>query len=369
MFRSKRGQTLKDSEQFCSSCGTSVGENSAVQKKKNYTLSIMIIFALVVMVTACAWRPDFASDDKETNANTDIQDTNNMADMTDEAKNDRGEDSSGISDEPEIIISDSTFYIGTWYDSVSQRCFMTFEEFGDGSYSVEIHWSSSASMDTVWYLVARSTGKSNELTYENCVNKNLFYDENGNLTDDIIYLDGSGRFYYDGSYLYWQDDKENAGESCKFEKEGGSAESPDDTVESGLGASIIFDTEYYSLELPDYWADLCVYDQWDIEPYAYGIAFYENQSMNDFDGDGGFLFSIALYSNEDDYIDFPDYTYLGQLRVIRLANYDVVVSYPTDVQYSNAGQENYMKLSGDIDGILASFTPQPDVDCEYTPAT
>lgn len=131
---------------------------------------------------------------------------------------------------------------------------------------------------------------------------------------------------------------------------------------------IIFDTEYYSLELPDYWADLCVYDQWDIEPYAYGIAFYEEQSMNDFDGDGGFLFSIALYNNED-YMDFPDYTYLGQLKIIRLANYDVVVSYPTDVQFSDAGRENYMKLSDDIPSILDSFTPQPDVDCEYIPAT
>lgn len=142
-----------------------------------------------------------------------------------------------------------------------------------------------------------------------------------------------------------------------------------DTKDDSVSQSNIrFDTEFYSLELPDYWADLCVYDQWDIAPYGYGIAFYEKQSMEDFNGEGGFLFDIALY-NDKDYMDFPDYTYLGELSIVRLARYDVVVSYPTDVQFSDAGQENYMKLSNDIAGILASFTPQPDVDCEYIPAT
>lgn len=138
-------------------------------------------------------------------------------------------------------------------------------------------------------------------------------------------------------------------------------------VSGGSENTITFDTELYSLELPEYWEDLAVYEQWDIG-YAYGITFYESQSLDDFDGEGGMLFSIILDSN-DEYMDYPDYTYLGQLSVVRLANFDVVVTYPTDVQFSDAGQENYMKLSNDIAGILASFTPQPDVDCEYTPAT
>lgn len=137
---------------------------------------------------------------------------------------------------------------------------------------------------------------------------------------------------------------------------------------NGMQDSIKFDTEFYTLELPEYWTDLSDYYQWDIEPYGYGLTFYEKQSRKDLNEIGGFLFSLSLYTDKE-YEDWPGCIYLGQLNVIRLANYDVVVSYPTDVQFSEAGYENYVKLSNDIADILVSFTPRPDVDCEYTPAT
>lgn len=143
------------------------------------------------------------------------------------------------------------------------------------------------------------------------------------------------------------------------------------SVDTPVESTIRFDTEFYSLEFPEYWADLCVYSQWDIDPdsYAksYGITFYEKQSNDDFGGEGGELFSLALYQG-DEYYDFPDYLYLGELTVIRLATYNVVAIFPTDVQFSEAGQENYLRLSEDIDDILASFAPQSDPECEYTPA-
>lgn len=125
---------------------------------------------------------------------------------------------------------------------------------------------------------------------------------------------------------------------------------------------ILFETELYSLTLPADWSGRVVTEQWETEGYGYGVAFCEQKSYDD--EYGGMLFSISLMH---EYPDFPESRCLGELDVVRLANYYVIVSFPSDVQYSDAGMDNYIDMSEDIENVLATFTPLPTVDCTFTP--
>lgn len=66
---------------------------------------------------------------------------------------------------------------------------------------------------------------------------------------------------------------------------------------------------------------------------------------------GGHLFSICLISGAEDYTVFPSYDYLGVLKTPD-GEFNMVVTYPTDVQFSEDTAAEYNDMADDINRII-----------------
>ncbi len=110
-------------------------------------------------------------------------------------------------------------YEGTWWDLNSQRCYMEITEASNMLY-ITVHWSSGAFDDTEWAMTGTYDNISGKVWFNNCTLKYIHYNNDGSSTEDVQYTNGTGAIYIaDDGYLYWEDDKEHAGNDCYFEKE------------------------------------------------------------------------------------------------------------------------------------------------------
>lgn len=115
----------------------------------------------------------------------------------------------------------------------------------------------------------------------------------------------------------------------------------------------IIDTEYYTLSVPSSWEEDCFYEVADGDNYNYTLSLYDKISHDT--TNGGWLFSIDLLTEFEDYSNYPDYDVLGSLEVYRIGSYNIIVTYPTDVQFSEETAENYRKMRGDVSEILKTI--------------
>lgn len=117
-------------------------------------------------------------------------------------------------DDSDTLVSDADSYVGSWGDLYSQRCSMDIVSSGDG-YQVDIYWSNRAEESTHWSFFA--TYEEGVLQYANgdCFTEVYTEGEEGWQEYD----DGYGSLYIgsDG-FLYWNDERDNAGAECYFEK-------------------------------------------------------------------------------------------------------------------------------------------------------
>lgn len=117
---------------------------------------------------------------------------------------------------------------------------------------------------------------------------------------------------------------------------------------------VVIDTEYYTINIPGTWEEDCIYKIVDGEFYNYSIYFYEKTSYEE-DG-GGFLFSIELFSENEDYTYFPSYDVLGSIEVYRIGCYNVIVTYPSDVQYSDKTEKKYNEMKKSVNSVIQSIS-------------
>ena len=109
-------------------------------------------------------------------------------------------------------------FLGDWADYVGQRCFLTVSSSSSGTYTIYLHWSSGASYNTEWSAVGTYDAANDCINYTSCKSWNTITDDDGHATEDINYTDGTGKLYFSGSDLCWQDNKENTGSRCRFER-------------------------------------------------------------------------------------------------------------------------------------------------------
>lgn len=115
----------------------------------------------------------------------------------------------------------------------------------------------------------------------------------------------------------------------------------------------IINTEYFTVKVPKKWNGSYIYEVYpDSESYAYTINFYEIESRQEMDG--GFLFGISLYDEDEDISYLPSYEEIGMLEAEK-QTYQVIVEYPTDVQFTDDTAKNYNKLCQDVDNIIQSI--------------
>lgn len=103
----------------------------------------------------------------------------------------------------------------------------------------------------------------------------------------------------------------------------------------------------YTVALPDEWQGR--YTREDItDGGSIYDAFYQSASMSE---EGGHLFSIALMPETEDYTVFPSYDWLGVLKTPD-GEFNMIVIYPTDVQFSEDTAAEYNEMAADIDRII-----------------
>lgn len=130
-----------------------------------------------------------------------------------------------------------------------------------------------------------------------------------------------------------------------------SQDQKDVTPKQEIGEKI--NTKFFSIMIPEKWHDLYEYEIYpDSGNQIYTIEFYEKTSRQDING--GYLFGISLYQENEDLYDLPSFELLGKLEVNQDV-YQVVVEYPTDVQYTEKATKTYRNLAQDIDDILSTI--------------
>lgn len=122
----------------------------------------------------------------------------------------------------------------------------------------------------------------------------------------------------------------------------------------------LIDTAYYSLTVPESWADHYAYSVFENGDGAYALTLCEKSSMEEC---GGKLFTIRLIPETEDYTYYPSYNPLGSIETAENGSFNVIVVYPTDVQFSMEAAELYMSMEQDIPDILSTIAYH---DCVFS---
>lgn len=113
----------------------------------------------------------------------------------------------------------SDYYGGTWWDLNSQRCYMEITPYNDAAF-ITVSWGSSAFETYEWTMTGLYNPATGKYHYNNCTLKLLTSDAYGNDVEIVNYVNGTGAIYIaTNGYLYWEDNVEQAGKNCYFEKE------------------------------------------------------------------------------------------------------------------------------------------------------
>ena len=107
-------------------------------------------------------------------------------------------------------------FLGPWQDELGMRCSLWVYAAGDDSYTVEFSWSSGASNTTHWRAYGTYDQETDSIYYGGCRSWTTIYGDDGSYQEITHYTEGTGRLYFSGDYLYWQDDEENEGARCRF---------------------------------------------------------------------------------------------------------------------------------------------------------
>lgn len=128
---------------------------------------------------------------------------------------------------------------------------------------------------------------------------------------------------------------------------------------------IVVDTEYYTIKIPKSWDTDCVYKITEGESYNYTLTFYNKANYGRIEG--GHLFSIHLLTEFEDYTVYPAYDVLGSLEVYEVGSYNIIVTYPTDVQFSDETAKIYNKMADLIPDILETISFKDEYTYSKTP--
>ena len=139
-------------------------------------------------------------------------------------------------------------------------------------------------------------------------------------------------------------------ETKNIEKDNGTSVETEENIKT----DVCIDTEYYTISIPSSWNEDCFYEIADGENYNYTLSFYDKASHEELNA--GWLFSINLPTEFEDYSVYPEYDILGSIEVYRIGSYNIVVTYPTDVQYSEETAIKYNEMFKSVPNILKTIS-------------
>ena len=100
-------------------------------------------------------------------------------------------------------------YTGTWVDEIAGRAYMVISPASDGTYDVEINWSSSAAETSAWRINAAIDRRNGNLVYEDGTYQALMFNEDGEA-EVVEEKKVNGFFIYAEGSVHWTDSVEHA---------------------------------------------------------------------------------------------------------------------------------------------------------------
>lgn len=100
-------------------------------------------------------------------------------------------------------------YTGTWVDEIAGRAYMVISPASDGTYDVEINWSSSAAETSAWRINAAIDRSNGNLVYEDGTYQALMFNEDGEA-EVVEEKKVNGFFIYAEGGVHWTDSVEHA---------------------------------------------------------------------------------------------------------------------------------------------------------------
>ncbi len=122
----------------------------------------------------------------------------------------------------------------------------------------------------------------------------------------------------------------------------------------------VVDTAYYTVKIPENCCGSTIYKLYNEENPNYILSFYDKLSHEEFGG--GRLFSIEIFDFEEDYTFLPSYKLLGYIITENDTKYNVVITYPTDVQFMPNTVESYKKGEEKIPEIIEKISFKETVE-------
>ncbi|MBQ9960832.1 MAG: hypothetical protein IJP00_02890 [Firmicutes bacterium] len=120
----------------------------------------------------------------------------------------------------------------------------------------------------------------------------------------------------------------------------------------------IIETKYYTMTVPDSWEGkyyVEISDE-DVSPDTeYVVTVYEKGSHDRFDA--GHLFNIVITADEK-YEAFAVGKKIGEITIDQ--KYYLFARYPSDVQFDDEGQEIYMAMEKNVEGVIYSIKAKDD---------
>ncbi len=116
-------------------------------------------------------------------------------------------------------------------------------------------------------------------------------------------------------------------------------------------------TGYYEITVPEDHLDSYVVRAVEDEDSSriHALEFYEAEDYEEFGG--GYLYSVCLYDRTADYSFLPNYKELGTLMTENGTLYNLVIEYPSDVQFTQDTDELYHSMLDEEKKILKSLKP------------
>ncbi len=225
---------------------------------------------------------------------------------------------------------------GRWAEKISERIVMDiYQTTNKNEYKIFITWREDNLAQKDIYRFKGNLDKNGNIEYKDGIHIYRFYDNKNKFKDDVDYINGSGTIKFFNDKLIWIDNKDNS--ETEFIR-----------ANKDLLKDTTIKNKLFTITLPEELKNF-----YEVKKEKDKISVYHKESKKA--GFGGFAFGIKAYKKPADHAVLPGSIKLGELTDKKGNLYDMVLKYPTDVQYdytqSSIAPESF-KLLYDIGKIV-----------------
>lgn len=175
---------------------------------KNRLFAVLTALILLLALSACHRTEDVVVTTTEPVVTTAGEETTAEEETTEKTDADKSVSTTVVKNQ--VVLS------GTWDDRFSQRATMEVRGGKGQTYSIHVHWSSTAYEADDWTMTGTFNDSTGELTYKDCTRKTITLSDSGAETEEVHYTGGTGKFLYSNGELSWHADNDPDVNDCVF---------------------------------------------------------------------------------------------------------------------------------------------------------